>query len=252
MYSHEVVRNTGVLYSVLEGRDDTRLFNKAKDVKDAGFCLEGAEVASMSVFVLVATPSICAFLWILLFLFNKRYNPESDLDNESPQARHGMRLHTFRAVQLFRELDEALSGDKYKWSGRDTETPYIRDLDHESVKTEQASESTHRKSRYIEPKLVRITTPDPTTTTTTTTGYREWRLRERVWNTVKGWFGRGPPDTEQRFELKMTREWDSKAKTTWGAIPRYPPPTQSGGNVTATWGGIPRYAPPTQSGGNMF
>jgi len=123
LYSREVIRNTALLFPSLE-RDSLQNAN----IATSGFLLESPEVVAMSVFVMVTTPSVCVFLWLLVFIWHSVYNPESKLDHTSAKGRHGLRYYSLQAVHLYRFLDEELSR-KRKWSGRNTETPFIRDLD---------------------------------------------------------------------------------------------------------------------------
>ena len=86
LYSREVVRNTVFLYSVLPGLKDAGVRNAAQTVniaRNADFFLEGNEVTAMSVFVVVVTPSVCLFLWLLLLVWHTCFNPDSVLDNKS-------------------------------------------------------------------------------------------------------------------------------------------------------------------------
>lgn len=131
VYSREAVRNTVLLYSSLKGRNDSEFTNRIDTMDDlagsADFFLEGTEVAAMSVFVMVVTPCVCALLWFLLFAWKNLFIPGFHLDNKSTKARHGIRNHAYRAVHLLCYLDEELSRVR-KYSGRDTDTPFIRDL----------------------------------------------------------------------------------------------------------------------------
>lgn len=134
VYSREVVRNSVLLYSFLAGRHESLLNNAAsKDnltipAENADIFLQSTDVSAMSVLVMVVTPCVCAFLWLLVLYWGKKYDPESDFDNKSANSRHGLRRYGYQAVNLFLALDEAISG-KRKWSGRNTLMPYIRDLD---------------------------------------------------------------------------------------------------------------------------
>ncbi|RPB26594.1 hypothetical protein L211DRAFT_774857, partial [Terfezia boudieri ATCC MYA-4762] len=131
VYSREVVRNTVLLYSTLKGRNYPDFKNAAKGyggpAKNADFFLEGTEVAALSVFVIIVTPCCCAFLWLLV-AWKRLIIPRTKIDNEGIIARYILREYGLRAVNLFKNLDEELS-KKRKFSGRQTESPYIRDLD---------------------------------------------------------------------------------------------------------------------------
>jgi len=207
VYSREVVRNTVLLYSGLEATNDT-LGNVAQDNTykgQADFFLEGTEVAAMSVFVMVVTPTVCVFLWLLYFLWDKCLNPTSAVDNESAKARHDLRLYGLQAVHLFRYLDEALSQNR-KWSGRDTNTPYIRNLD-------DAPLPVPGSSPFPKPK-VQLAQGPPETPAESFLG--------RVWNKIITCIrGSRQETSRQTFEVVMTTAWDPKvAPTTWEYIRR--------------------------------
>ena len=222
VYSREVVRNTVFLYSLLQGRNDTNFAN-AVDItggpaKSADFFLESSAVSAMSVFVLVVTPSICVFLWILVYAWRKTFDLKS-LDNKSRKGRYGLRLYGFHAVHLFRFLDEELSR-KRKWSGRNTQTPYIRDLDGEqddhdpgilpasviAVPDTPSKEISitaipQNRSQYAKPKVLPVQGP----------GQPPGRF-QRVWAKVKTWiWGSHPkPEVGQHFDIAVTRVWDAE------------------------------------------
>ncbi|KAF8417482.1 hypothetical protein EV426DRAFT_622848 [Tirmania nivea] len=231
VYSREVVRNTVLLYSFLNGRKETGFRNAADEyegrVKNTDFFIEGAGVAAMSVFVMVVTPSVCVLLWILFYGWKNWIIPGFSLDNKSAKARHGLRDHAFRAVTIFRYLDEELSR-KRKWSGRDTSTPYIRDLDAQQdeidinilpasatvaqspttmdigVKGDEVATPTTRcTSQYAKPKVLLVQGPHE---------LPHPSFFERAWNMVKGWIRDSPPETSggQQLEVVMTRVWDPK------------------------------------------
>jgi hypothetical protein len=112
VYSREVVRNTVLLYSSLKGQNDPEFSNAidgiGKPAKNADFFLEGADVAAMSVFVMLFTPCVCVFMWFLLFAWKNLFIP-GHLDNKSSKSRHRVRNHAYRAVTLLRFLDEEVS-----------------------------------------------------------------------------------------------------------------------------------------------
>jgi len=234
VYSREVVRNTVLLYPSLQGANDRNFNNSAKNgdpAKNADFFLEGTAVAAMSVYVMIVTPCVCVLLWILVFWWGTKFYPESALDNKSYKARHTLRLHGFQAVHLFRYLDEELS-QKRKWSGRNTQTPFIRDLDadqddagqDETVtlpvsvapvqlsKTPTTTESrAERTSQYAKPKVLPVQgPPEPP------------GLLEKILNAVQSWFRRPRPESERpQFEVTVTRVWDPEiAPAKWKHIRR--------------------------------
>lgn len=207
VYSREVVRNTVLLYSNL--RRNESLFenavNRGDPRKNADFFLEGAGVAAMSVFVMVVTPAVLILLAFILFLWRKCFNPQSGLDNTSANARHGLRRYGFSAVHIYHILDEKISG-VMKWSGRDTDSPYIRDLSHESVAPEQGT------SQYIRPKVVPAQAPHEPPPPT--------GFVSRVWNKLKECIRGGPRKRLEwtQFEVQMAMTWDRNIRTKWKNI----------------------------------
>jgi len=203
IYSREVVRNTVLLYSTLQGRKDSHFGNAAKQgdpVKNADIFLEGAEVTALSVLVLVVTPSVCVFLWILVFLWNIGLSLKPTLDNKGHKSRHDLRVAALKAVTIFQNLDEELSR-KRRWSGRNTDAPYIRDLDAGQQPVEDintAENPSLHTSQYAKPKVRPVSelhelpqSPDES-------------LSEK-----RPWFhsSRGEPE-QQQFDVVLTRAWD--------------------------------------------
>lgn len=182
------------------------------------FFLQSPDVAAMSVTVMVATPGVCAFLWFLVFLWHRVFNPKSKLSNTSAKSRHGLRIHALRAVNLYRYLDEELSR-KRKWSGRDTSTPYIRDLD--AVHNEKyilpasvtpTDSEDHeiralqpnvqlKRGNYAKPKVIGpINVPSPV---------QEPNFFVRALNSVEGIFPKSKkPVVEGQYEVAMTQVWN--------------------------------------------
>ncbi|KAF8244534.1 hypothetical protein K440DRAFT_13587 [Wilcoxina mikolae CBS 423.85] len=132
-YSREVVRNTVLLYPTLNNEGLKNVAQNGTDrVPDAyaDIFLDTREVAALDVRVMVATPSVMIILWLLVFVWSKMTSPKANVINHGFRSRHTMRGTALKAVQLYRYLDEEISGTR-KWSGRLSETPYIRDLDDE-------------------------------------------------------------------------------------------------------------------------
>jgi hypothetical protein len=144
-YSREVVRNTALLYPTL---DNSNLENVAKNGTDAvpaifaDIFIDTPNVAALDVRVMVATPCVTIVLWFLVFVWSKVTNPKAGVRNHGFRSRHILRSTALQAVQLYRYLDEQISG-KRKWSGRLIQTPYIRDLNDEAnVDTQSAQQMT--------------------------------------------------------------------------------------------------------------
>ncbi|KAF8536875.1 hypothetical protein BDD12DRAFT_261690 [Trichophaea hybrida] len=133
IYSREVVRNTVLLYPTLNNEGLKNVAQNGTDKvpdKFADIFLDSPEVAAMDVRVMVATPSVMIILWILVFVWSKMTSSTVCITNHDSQSLHIMRGTALKAVQLYRYLDEEISGTR-RWSGRLSETPYIRDLDSE-------------------------------------------------------------------------------------------------------------------------
>jgi len=131
IYTRELVRLTGL------GAEDSKwgLANAAKNntekVPDevADFVISSGDVATMSVKVLLITPAVCALLWIFitvrgLLMF---VDTGGKIKNDSYRARYIQRTIAFSCIQLYRFLDEELSGER-RWAGRLSFTPYVRDI----------------------------------------------------------------------------------------------------------------------------
>ncbi|KAF8542029.1 hypothetical protein BDD12DRAFT_803242 [Trichophaea hybrida] len=93
---------------------------------NADFILDSKDVAALSVLVLVSVPCVCAVVWLIIII---RINYGAVLaKNTGWLSQHNLRLLSLQATQLYRFLDEEISGER-KWSGRMTQTPFIRDID---------------------------------------------------------------------------------------------------------------------------
>ncbi|KAF8243420.1 hypothetical protein K440DRAFT_637377 [Wilcoxina mikolae CBS 423.85] len=95
----------------------------------ADFVLSSPDIATMSVKVLLITPAVCTLLWVFIavrgqFMFA---DTGGQIKNDSYRARYIQRTIAFSCVQLYRFLDEELSGER-RWAGRLSFTPYVRDV----------------------------------------------------------------------------------------------------------------------------
>ncbi|KAI5810535.1 hypothetical protein BZA77DRAFT_169742 [Pyronema omphalodes] len=137
LYSREAVRNIPLLYSAIKdsGLDIPNLaaVNGVVPYENADIILETSEVAALSVLVLIITPVICALVWLLITVRRFGFQPAPHSDNHGPLNR--LNLHTvgLQATQLYRCLDETVSGQR-KWAGRLSMTPYIKEVDDASKK----------------------------------------------------------------------------------------------------------------------
>jgi hypothetical protein len=130
IYAREVVRTTA--RSTAEMRENlpnsveqTNL--TMKEVAD--FVLSDTEIATMSVKILIATPAVCLVFWIIIWLrgtciFTGFWG---GVKNDSYRTRYIQRTICFSAIQLYRYLDEEMSGER-RWAGRLSFYPYIKDV----------------------------------------------------------------------------------------------------------------------------
>ena len=172
--SREIVRNTVLLYSTLQGQ--TVLSNSAAvngEVPDAyaDFILESKDVAALSVTTLLTVPIICALLWFIILVRGKLNYGMMKAKNTGALSRHNLRMIALQASQLYRYLDEQISG-KCRWSGRTTMTPFIQDIEDDFPEDDCSSieelpvsvgglgrrvTSDHDStSSFIKPKLVKV------------------------------------------------------------------------------------------------
>ncbi|CCX06211.1 hypothetical protein FPQ18DRAFT_354149 [Pyronema domesticum] len=165
LYSREAVRNIPLLYSAIKtsGLNITNLaaVNGVVPYENADIILETSEVAALSVLVLIITPIICALVWILITVRRFGFQPAPRADNQGPLAR--LNLHTIglQATQLYRCLDETVSGQR-KWAGRLSMTPYIKEVDEANRKRNSKGdlEEGPEPEPFVLPKLVPVSRPD--------------------------------------------------------------------------------------------
>ncbi|CCX05368.1 Similar to hypothetical protein [Tuber melanosporum Mel28]; acc. no. XP_002840059 [Pyronema omphalodes CBS 100304] len=95
----------------------------------ADFVIRSANVTTMSVKALIATPIICLVLWIFIAMRGSLLFADvlDNIRNDSYRSRFVQRTIALSSIQLYRYLDEQLSGER-RWSGRLSFTPYIKDV----------------------------------------------------------------------------------------------------------------------------
>lgn len=172
--SREVVRNTVLLYSTLQGQtvlNNSAAVNGAVPDAYADFILESKDVAALSVPTLLTVPIICALLWFIILIRGKLNYGMMKAKNTGALSRHNLRMIALQASQLYRYLDEQISG-KCRWSGRTTMTPFIQDIEDDCPEDDGSSieelpvsvgglrrrvTSDHdSNSSFIKPKLVKV------------------------------------------------------------------------------------------------
>ncbi|KAI5812710.1 hypothetical protein BZA77DRAFT_296648 [Pyronema omphalodes] len=95
----------------------------------ADFVIRSANVTTMSVKALIATPIICLLLWIFIGMRGSLLCADilDHIKNNGYRSRFIQRTIALSSIQLYRYLDEQLSGER-RWSGRLSFTPYIKDV----------------------------------------------------------------------------------------------------------------------------
>jgi hypothetical protein len=154
LYSREVARNTVLLYPTLEGKgvENVANVNGSVPYEYSDIILDSSEVAALSVKVLIITPTVCVFVWIPVLIRRFLIRPKAiPMSENSGSAR--LNLHTIglQATQLYRCLDEEVSGQR-KWSGRLSMTPYIKEVEEDRWNGQNQPE----KDAFVLPKLVQL------------------------------------------------------------------------------------------------
>ena len=154
IYSREVARNTVSLYPALKGKGLKNLaeVNGAVPYDYSDIILDSSEVAALSVKVLVVTPTVCVFVWILVLIRRFLIRPEAiPMSENSGSARLNINTIGLQATQLYRCLDEEVSGQR-KWSGRLSMTPYIKEVEDDRSSGQRQPE----KDAFVLPKLIQL------------------------------------------------------------------------------------------------
>lgn len=217
--SREVVRNLVLLYSSLADRTEVPNLIAGADGRvprdAADFILESQDVAAMSVVTLIVTPCVCALLWLIVLIRGNMAYGGAKASNEGVVSRHNLRAIALQASQLYRYLDEELSGGGLRWSGRTSMAPFIKELPEESADQPLALAS--GRSPFIQPKLVRIdgNGADAPLLASPSNGKNEsmGKIQEELpaprpwWARLAFWNSRDHT-LDHRYEIKMTKEWN--------------------------------------------
>jgi hypothetical protein len=234
--SRDAVRNIVLLYSNQRGLINLENLAADKDGRvpneNADFILESKDVAALSARTLVAVPAVCAFLWLVVWI--QGHMGDKKVSNHGRTGRLNLRRIALRATQLYRYLDEELSGES-KWSGRLSAAPYVKKISnatttppkysktpvsvhpprqsnelgatipdpekHPSVtqgREINPSSSTGEQpstSHFIVPKLLPINEPEEPT---------KPQFLERICNAIKFWQTK---KVKPRYQLVMTNSW---------------------------------------------
>jgi len=139
VYTREIVRSTTMTTAEQRGNYTNRAALNSTNGKVldefADFVISSPEVTTMSVWVLIVTPSVCLFIWAFIaikstFLFTEHWG---NICNDSWRARYVQRTVLFSAIQLYRLLDEEVSGER-RWKGRLSFYPYVSDVSRKYVR----------------------------------------------------------------------------------------------------------------------
>jgi len=130
VYSREIVRSTALTTKEQRGTYKNMANVNSTDgrVPDgyADFILSVPDVTTMSVKVLIVTPAVCLFIWILI-LFKAIIEHYIEKYNDSWRDYREQRTTLRSAVQLYRRLDEEVSG-KCRWEDLHSTYPYVSDV----------------------------------------------------------------------------------------------------------------------------
>ncbi|KAA8912300.1 hypothetical protein FN846DRAFT_323096 [Sphaerosporella brunnea] len=221
--SREVVRNTVQVYSYLLAQPAAPLnlaaVNGVVPPESADFIIESKDVAAMQIAGLLAVPLVSGLLWFLVFLRGLVHSSNLALNNSSLAARHNRRAISLQATQLYRYLDEKISGEN-RWSGR-IGVPYIRDIESPTAPPEN-------QSFYIRPKFDRVPTESSPAVSSqvagsagesaNTGGEKDGAAisvdtaqakKQSFLSKLMFWSPRSPKEGLPKYELVMTRRWEN-------------------------------------------
>jgi hypothetical protein len=163
IYAREVVRTTA--RSTAEMRENLPNSVEQTDLtlkEVADFVISDTEIATMSVKILIATPAVCLVFWIIIWLrgtclFTGFWG---GVENDSYRTRYIQRTICFSAIQLYRYLDEEVSGER-RWAGRLSFYPYIKDVSEKYMRRYSDFEVIPTSARNSSPVPSPFPTPLP-------------------------------------------------------------------------------------------
>ncbi|KAI5852081.1 hypothetical protein BZA05DRAFT_34714 [Tricharina praecox] len=168
VYTRELVRSTTMTTEEQRGNYVNEALVNSTDghVPDeyADFVISSPEVTTMSVWVLIVTPAICLFIWTFIalkatFLFTEHWG---SIRNDSWRGRYVQRTILFSAVQLYRLLDEEVSGER-RWKGRLSFYPYVSDVSQKYMRRFSEFEVVPTSARKSSPSPSPSPSPPPQT-----------------------------------------------------------------------------------------
>jgi hypothetical protein len=256
VYSREVVRNTAMLSPNREGLLNAAEINGVVPDETADFVLESKDIQTLSCRLLIYIPSIILALWLFIGFQELLLSIVSYFRNDKGFgiSKFISRTVGFSAIQLYRYLDEELSGQR-RWEGRLSSAPYIGvvDLGDEEHKkkhsrgNESSSEtrkvsvpvsaqypassvvdpkltstemeydnSNHfKESKYAAPKLIQLYNPSRSETTASSNSAKGQAETKETITEI-------PPQTKDdpKYELAMVTSWYPihRGKKLWESV----------------------------------
>ena len=212
--SRDAIRNVVLLYSAQ--RNTLGLPNAAAGpdgqvpYENGDFILESKDVAALAVWTLLSVPSVCVILWSTVFALSIRWDKIGA--NKGRISRLNFRRIALQAVQLYRFLDEEITGLR-RYSGR-LSTPYISF-------TGEGTEVGERKDHYPPTSALQRAAPGGPQTSTSRQAEsgdpQSSGLKEEEANTKVGPLLQQPPPPEP------VRENESLlSKSHHPSLPRFP------------------------------
>lgn len=172
VYSCELVRNTAMLSPIVKSVQNGAEVNGKVPAETADFVLESPDVQTMSVRVLISVPTLFVFLWLWILVRKRVMSSWAPLQNDNVRDKFLARSLGLSAVQLYRYLDEEISGSG-RWEGHLSSAPYIEsvgqdELDYKvhTARTERipvSAQYTGTSETHLAPVVVDIDMDDDTT-----------------------------------------------------------------------------------------
>lgn len=246
-FSREIIRNLVLVYPDTVDQVSS-LQNRARESGSGAtlattpgdygaFFIESPDVAALDAVLLFTTIGVAVFVWIIIIIWDSFLDRKAILKNSGLRSRLLLRSSGLQAAQLYRLLDESISGAK-RWSGRLSAAPYIRDIGQEIGGNEEAfipgeknleqglgdsNPSTpspqpepltrpplqrQRTSLYAKPKAVVAEAVYPDREGKGDFYERLIGIPMAFWDRYMPWRGRGSESIGGKYvELDFTREW---------------------------------------------
>ncbi|KAF8541777.1 hypothetical protein BDD12DRAFT_877934 [Trichophaea hybrida] len=242
IYSREVIRNTVMLSPNREGLINAAEVNGVVPDETADFVLESPDIQTISCKWLIMTPALTLVAWLIALNLHNILSIMPHIFNKLFIDKFTSRTVGFSAVQLYRYLDEQLSGQR-RWDGRLSSAPYIGLVDLEkknggengclsegqkvsvpvsaqypasgvvdlklrsTVMGYDNENSDYKESKYAAPKLFRLypcSGPAAAASSNSAQVLAEIKETKTPIITTEA----SPPD--EKYELAMTTTWDPR------------------------------------------